>query len=141
MDSVNDDLIGKISELAVDLPEEQRRQLLDLIAGWKSGARYAPREIFIEPLSFTSRNGIHYGRARDVSATGVFIETDAELDVGMQVKLALMFISAPNPVRLRGTVVRKTGEGLAVQFDVGKSSQVKELESIIARQAFILHHK
>jgi len=141
MDSVNDDIIGKITELAADLPEEQRHQLLDLIFSWKSGARYAPRETYLEPLSFTSRNGVHYGRARDVSATGMFIGTSADLEVGMQVKLALTFISAPNPVQLRGTIVRKTGEGVAVQFDVGRSSQVKELESIIARQAFILHHK
>ncbi len=141
METVNDDLIEKIAALAVDLPEEQRLQLLELINGWRSDIRHVPRETYIEALSFTSRNGVHYGKARDVSATGVFIVTSAELEVGMQVKLALTFISAQNPVRLSGTIMRKTEAGIAVQFDAGRSSQVKELESIISKQMLILHRK
>jgi len=141
METVNDDLIKKIAALAADLPEEQRQQVLELINGWRSDVRYAPRETYIEALSFTSRNGAHYGKARDVSATGVFIVTSAEFEEGMQVKLALTFISAPNPVRLSGTIVRKTEAGIAVQFDAGRSSQVKELESIISKQMLILHRK
>jgi len=141
METVNDDLIEKIAALAADLPEEQRRQLLELIYGWRPDVRHAPRETYIEPLSFTSRNGTHYGKAKDVSATGMFIVTSAELEVGMQVKLALTFLSAPNPVQLSGTIVRKTENGIAVQFDAGRSSQVKELESIISKQMLILHGK
>ncbi|MDQ6981416.1 MAG: PilZ domain-containing protein [Mariprofundus sp.] len=141
MKTANDDLIGKITALAADLPEEQRQQLLELISGWGPDVRYAPRETYTEAVSFTSRKGVHYGKARDVSGTGAFIATSAELEVGMQIKLALIFISAPNPVRLSGTVVRKTGEGIAVQFDTGKSSQVKDLEAIISKQSLILRHK
>lgn len=141
MDSVDTDLIGKIITLAEQLPVEQRLQLLDLTSSWKADVRHAPRESYTELLNFTSKNGTHYGHARDVSATGVFIMTPAEFEIGMQVKLVLTFISAPNPVRLSGKIVRKTEEGVGVQFDTGSSRQVEELDSIISKHALILHHR
>jgi len=139
METVNDDLIDSFVALAADLPTEQRQQLLDLISAWRSGGRYALRESYPEVLSFISGDSVHYGRARDVSATGIFIETSAKLEVGAQVRLALTFISAPNPVQLNGTVVRKTDAGIAVQFDTG--SQTRDMESIISKQSLILHRK
>ncbi|MFQ5345790.1 MAG: PilZ domain-containing protein [Mariprofundus sp.] len=139
MEAVNDDLIDKLIVLAADLPEEQRRQLLELVSGWRSSGRYALRESYPEVLSFISGDCVHYGRAEDVSATGIFIETSAELDTGAQVRLALTFISAPNPVQLSGTVVRKTDTGIAVQFDAG--SQTRDLDAIISKQSQILRHK
>jgi len=139
MESVNADLVEKIVALAGQLPDEHRRQLLDLIAGWRSDVRQAPRQAYTELLNFTSKNGAHYGHARDISSTGVFIATPAEFEVGMQLHLILTFISAPNPVRLTGSVVRKTSDGIGVQFDENSRHQVKELDSIISKHALILH--
>lgn len=141
MESVNTDIIEEIAKLSAQLPDEQRRQLLDLIASWKPDIRQAVRENYTELLNFTSKNGTHYGHAKDISATGVFIMTPAEFELGMQVKLVLTFISAPNPVRLSGTVVRKTEGGVGVQFDAQSSRQVEELNSIISKHVLIMHHR
>jgi len=141
MESVNADIIEKIVALSGQLPDEQRRQLLDLIASWKTDIRQAVRETYTELLNFTSKNGAHYGHARDISATGVFIATPAKFELGESIKLILTFISAPNPVRLQGSVVRKTDEGIGVRFDETSRGQVKELDAIISKHALILHHK
>jgi len=141
MKSVNPDIIEKIVALSGQLPDEQRRQLLDLIAGWKPDVRQAVRESYTELLNFTSKNGTHYGHARDISATGVFIATPAQFKLGESIKLILTFISAPNPVRLQGSIVRKTDEGIGVHFDESSRGQVKELDAIISKHALILHHK
>jgi len=141
MEQVDADIIEKIVALSGQLPDTQRRQMLDLIAGWKADIRQSTRETYTELLNFTSKNGTHYGHARDVSATGVFIATSAKFEVGEAIKLILTFISAPNPVRLQGTVVRKTDEGIGVHFDESSHSQVKNLDSIISKHALILHHR
>jgi len=141
MESVNADIIEEIVTLSAQLPEKQRRQLLDLVAEWKPDIRQATRESYTELLNFTSKNGTHYGHARDVSASGVFIATSAKFEVGDAIKLILTFISAPNPVRLQGHVVRKTDEGIGIHFDENSRSQVKNLDSIISKHALILHHR
>ncbi len=141
MEPVNPELIEKIAALASELPEQQRRQLLDLTAAWKPDIRRAPRETYTELLNFKSDNGSHYGHARDISSSGVFIVTPGQFKRGERIQLILTFISAPNPVRLSGEVVRKTAEGIGVQFDAGSSSRVAELDSIISKHALILHQK
>jgi len=140
MGSIDNGIIEKIAAMSNELPEDQKQQLLDLISSWRTDVRHASRESYKELLNFTSKLGSHYGHARDVSATGVFVETRAEFELGEQVRLVLTFISAPNPVRLTGSVVRRTDAGIAIHFDEASRSQVKELDSIISKHALILSH-
>jgi len=132
------DITDKIIALSRQLPEEQRRQLLKLLSGWKTNARQSTRETYTERLKFTSKNGTNYGYARDVSTTGILIATSAAVELGESITLTMTFISAPNPIRLHGKVVRKTGEGIGIHFDKASRTQVKELDSIISKHALIL---
>jgi len=141
MEAVDNRLIEKISVMAEQLPQAQRKQLLDLMATWKTDIRYAPREAYSEKLHFSLGGENHFGHARDVSATGLFIEAAGDFELGDKVKMILTFISAPNPLRLSGTVVRKTDGGIGVRFDQRSQSHVKELSSIIAKQALIFHRR
>jgi len=134
-------IIEKITCLALKLPEGQKRQLLTLISTWKKDIRRTQREKYTELLHFTSEKGAHYGQARDINATGVFIENKGEFKVGEHVELILTFISAPNPIKLAGMVVRKTDEGIGVQFDSCSQSQIKYMDSIISTHALILRHE
>ena len=140
MESVDNGVIEKIAAMSNELPEKQKQQLLELVYSWRADVRQASREPYKELLNFTSKKGSHYGHARDVSATGVFVETPADFEIGEQVKLVLIFISAPNPVRLSGSVVRIVDEGIGIQFDEASQSQVEQLDRIISKHALILCH-
>ena len=139
MDAADTKIIGEITSLALQLPEEQKSQLLALISKWKKNARRAQREKYTELLNFSTKNGTHYGHAKDISATGVFIESKGKFKMGERVQLILAFISALNPVKLEGTVVRITAEGIGVRFDNHSQSQIKHLDSIISKHALIMH--
>jgi len=141
MEDTEISIIEKISAMADQLPEEKRKQLLDLVADWREDIRHAARQPYNELLTISSGTGSGYGHARDVSTTGVFIENSGDFNVGDKVKLMLTFISAPNPLRLSGTVVRKSGDGIGVNFDEISQSQIRELDSIIANHALILRSK
>ena len=138
MESVTEQTMAQLADIASQLPDEKKQQLLDLISSWQADVRQAPREPYTELLNFKSKNGSHYGHAKDVSSTGVYIETPGDFDIGEAVKLVLTFISAPNPVKLTGVVVRKTEHGIGLSFDAVSQSQVKEMDSIISKHALIL---
>ncbi len=138
MKPVSEEIIEKLAGIAQQLPDKKKRQLLDLLASWTPDVRQAPRESYTELLNFESNKGSHYGHARDVSSTGVFIETPADFELGESVNLFLTFISAPNPINLTGSVVRKIENGIGIQFDEGSQSQVQEMDSIISKHALIL---
>lgn len=115
--------------------------MLAMIAGWKKNRRKAQRETYSELLNFSAENRAYYGQARDISATGVFIESKAEFHLGEHIQLVLDFISASNPVKIGGTVVRITAGGIGVQFDSSSQTRLKHLESVISKHAMILRQQ
>jgi len=138
MTSIPEHTIAQLAAIAQQLPDDKKRALLELLTQWKADVRQAPRQPYTELLNFKSKNGSHYGHAKDVSSTGVFVETPAVFEIGESVKLVLTFISAPNPVKLTGIVVRITEYGIGLHFDAISQSQIKEMDSIISKHALIL---
>lgn len=139
---VNADLYERLSSIASELPEEAREQLLDLISDWKKESRVAPRSPYTELLSISTRDETtHYGHARDVSATGVFIETAAFFNVGEALDLLLTFLSEPDPVRMSGLVARITDEGIGVHFDEHSCSRIGMLDTIHSRHALMMRRQ
>lgn len=141
MDTVDSKIIEKITALADELPQSKRRELLNLISTWQTNTRYASREPYSESLTFTSIRGRHIGIAKDVSSTGLFIQTDEYFDIGEKIELSLTFISAPNPLHLKGKIVRKTKDGIGIRFDERSRSDVMEMESVITKMGIIFRGK
>jgi len=141
MNDVADHIISQLADIAQQLPENKKKELLLLLSSWQKDVRQATRESYTELLNFQSKNGSHYGHARDVSSSGVFIETPAEFEIGESVKLVLTFISAPNPVKLKCIVVRIADNGIGLHFDSVSQSQIREMDSIISKHALILRQK
>jgi len=138
MTSVSEHTIAQLADIAQQLPDDKKKQLIALLTQWQADVRQAPRAPYTELLNFKSNNGSHYGHAKDISSTGVFIETPAKFEIGESVRLVLTFISAPNPVKLTGIVVRLADNGIGLHFDAISQSQVKEMDSIISKHALIL---
>ncbi|MDX8405922.1 MAG: PilZ domain-containing protein [Mariprofundus sp.] len=139
MDNGEQDIIKQMSLLAEQLPEDKSKQLLDLIADWREDVRRSPRELYSEHLSVTSEHGTYHGCAHDISATGLFFESVAGFSLGEHISLELIFISAPNPVKLKGEVVRIDDNGVAIVFDQCFPDQLAKLETIISQHALIMH--
>ncbi len=139
MNSSDIDCIEEIRRLALKLPEMEKRQLLALTVTWKKKTHRAQRETYTELVSLTSEKGTHYGYAKNINVTGLLIESKEAFKIGEPVQLVLAFISAPNPIKLEGEVVRKTDNGVGIRFDNKSQGQLKYLDSIISKHALILH--
>jgi len=133
-----DNIIEKIARLALELPENQKQQMLAMLSAWKKNRRQTQREKYSEAMNFSSEGRAYYGHARDISATGVFIESKGDFQIGEHVQLILDFISASNPIKIGGTVVRIIDSGIGVHFDSSNQTRLTHLESIISKHAMIL---
>lgn len=129
-----------ITQLAEELPPELQEELLILIGSWKKEVRNARRWHFVELLGFTSEHGTHQGRAKNISATGIFIETTESFEVGEHLHLLISFMSVPDTVSLYGQISRKTQEGIGVIFDHSIANS-NLLNSVMLRQNTVIRGK
>ena len=141
MKTVDKKTIARLEQIADELPERQREQLLEMVAGWRQDSRHGAREVYTELVRFHSEHGVHYGHVRDINVGGCFIECRGIFEAGERVRFTLTFISSPNPIKFSGVIVRRTAKGVGIRFDKGSPSQVKELESIITKHAQIIGKK
>jgi len=138
MNMIDPDIITQLSALADRLPADKCAKVQDLIAGWREDVRRSPRVPYLESLSITGASVSYPGHARDISGTGVFIETAAQIELGEHVDLELIFISALNPIRLSGNVVRISADGVGVVFDANSPDQIKRLDALINKHELIM---
>ena len=126
-----------ITQIAEELPADLQEQLLILVGSWKKGVRNATRWHFIELLGFTSDSGSHQGRARNISASGIYIETDESFEIGERLHLLVSFISKNDAVSLYGQVTRKHHDGIGVEFEYSIANS-KLLNSVMLNQNKII---
>lgn len=56
--------------------------------------------------------------ARDISLGGMFLETAEEMTPGQEIQLSIPFTNQDRQIKINGKVVRITGDGVGVQFDI-----------------------
>lgn len=138
---VDKKIIIRLEQIADDLPEGERQQLLALISSWRQDLRQGKRETYTELVRFQSEHGVHYGHVKDINVGGCFIECRGAFQTGEWVKFTLTFISSPNPIKVSGTIVRRTATGIGIRFEHSSPSQTRELETVIAKHAQIISQR
>lgn len=78
--------------------------------------RRHPRKRFRTSVDFSTQDRAYIDYIRDISVVGVFIETRSSLKVGDELLLIIPFSDGGKSVRVKGVVVRKTGDGVGVEF-------------------------
>ena len=69
------------------------------------------------PISYATRGIAYEDFLMDISAGGVFIETQAMFSVGQMLTLTFPMPGHQHYITVTGQVVRVTGRGIGVQFD------------------------
>jgi len=131
MESISQQDIELLTEIAYRLPGEQANALLELIDSWAKNARQSPRRQFHEHIHFSSDGKSHAGHAKDLSTAGIFIEGKDSFAIGDQVKIKLDIATSPTPVEIRGTVVRHTGLGIGIRFNYENSADKNLIDDFI----------
>lgn len=131
MESVSQQDIELLTEIANRLPGKQANALLEMIDSWEKNVRQSPRRQFHEHIHFSSDGKSHAGHAKNLSTAGIFIEGNDSFTIGDQVSIMLDIATSSSPVEISGTVVRHTGLGIGIRFNYENSADKNLIDDFI----------
>jgi uncharacterized protein (TIGR02266 family) len=128
-------ITARLIELIKSMPEDEQRTLLrDLEEKPFEGRRKHARKPFLMAVDYSTQDHVYKDFIQDISAGGVFIQTDMPFTVGQEVSLTFPLPNYQKHIKIVGEVVRSTSQGVGVKFkmaDQGQEAMIKSLlESI-----------
>jgi hypothetical protein len=110
-------ITARLIDLICDMSIPQQLELLEkLDSNQYKGARRESRHDRKILVAYEIDDYIHKDITRDISNTGVFIETHSPPAIGQPITLSFSFSEDKKPVKVSGRVVRSTPDGFAVKF-------------------------
>lgn len=91
--------------------DERRKDLINGIV-----ARKHQRKKFSKHINFTADNRFYTGLIKDISKTGIFIETKDSFSSGQMLMLAIPFSNKNKNTIVNGQIVRAVQKGVGVRF-------------------------
>ena len=110
-------VLSKLFQIVIDLGEEQQEALLHhaeelLLKEKRSGIR-KPCSI---PINFAAYDRVFSNHIKNISSTGLFIETQRPLFVGDEIIMTFRVEGFDKPLKLRGEIAHATRTGVGVEF-------------------------
>jgi Tfp pilus assembly protein PilZ len=110
-------IISKLIEIFLKLKQEQQLKLLkyaeELLVADK---RDSVRKACLIPIHFASQNQIFMDQIKDISKSGLFIETARPLFVGERVIMSFNMDGYNRPFKIRGEVMHAKRSGVGVEY-------------------------
>lgn len=110
--------LNEIVERVEKLTPDQQEKMLTILKEWQQ-----ERKRDFKRLTTKSRVDVASDRRliqtdmRDVSASGIFINTPGKFDVEEKVKVVFTIPGYEKPFKLNGTIVRVEKSGMAIKFE------------------------
>ena len=112
---------ARISDLISDMSESEKRELLKKLEVWEQSKFENYREHIRKRTSIYAvcSGPDFYFRdyIKDISAGGLFIETETSLFVNQEILMTFFLPDAGAPLKIRGKVVRTDSQGIGVKFN------------------------
>ena len=74
------------------------------------------RKSFVTAIDYGANGGMHTDFTKDISESGLFIETHARLEVGQELTMTFQHPALKRPIKVMGEIVRTTLDGIGVTF-------------------------
>ena len=81
------------------------------------GKRDNQRFAYNKPVTFWVRDEKYTGIIKDISQSGIFIKTNADLVPGRQALVLIPDTKDEKQIKIPALIVRKTAEGIGLSFD------------------------
>ena len=110
-------VISKLFQLVINLGEEQQEALLRhaeelLVKEKRSGVR---KPCYI-PINYAAYDRVFSNHIRNISSSGLFIETQRPLLVGDEIIMTFRLEGFEKPFKIRGEIAHATRKGVGVEF-------------------------
>jgi len=126
--SVTDRLISLIMELS----EEQQETLLEeLELKLSKERRHHTKKPFTTLVDFASQGRAYREFIKDISGSGVYIQTSRPFSVGQDVVLTFPFPGSQKHVKITARIARVNDTGIGVQFNMKGSRDEFPIRSLL----------
>ena len=123
----NDNELGRnevrafIFEIIDDMSDTEMLRLLKDLEKWqksKNEKRKHPRKSTLIDITYSSdQRRIFEDFVRNISAAGLFIETNLVSELGQKLTMTFSHPSSGNPIKVIGKVIRVDSGGIGVKFN------------------------
>jgi Tfp pilus assembly protein PilZ len=93
--------------------------------------RHPRKTCFFAEVDYAAHEGVYTDPIKDISRSGVFIETEQDLKIGDDVTMLFSDFSRIDLIRITGGVVRTVQAGVAVEFEVNDDMKKMSMEKYI----------
>ena len=134
-DSEQVNITSRLLNLIFDMSMEKKLKLLKLIDKWESkGARKHNRKPLLIPIDYTTKYLAFKDVIKNISASGVFIETRMPFTVGQDIAMIFRLPKSRKLIQATGEIVRSDSHGIGVKFKRQSMEKVNEIDELNNKQ-------
>lgn len=127
-------IISKLFQVVINLGEEQQLALLrhaeELLVKEK---RINIRKACEIPLNYAANNRVYSNHIKNISRSGVFIETQRPFIVGEEIIMSFKLEGFERPLKIKGEIAHATREGVGVEFK-DLSTYIEEMIEVVVKR-------
>ena len=110
-------VVSRLIQLVNNISEAQQRELLSMLEDWQhTNRRQHPRKTCFMAMDYADRDRAFKDFIKNISAGGVFIETNTPFSIGQDITLTFSSSNYQHPIKITGVIVWTGTLGIGVQF-------------------------
>jgi Tfp pilus assembly protein PilZ len=126
--------IPKLFEAILKLNKEQQEKVLKYAESLLvENKRVSVRKACIIPLNYAVQNRIYLDHIKNISKSGLFIETGNPLLVGDEIFMSFNMQGYDRPLKIKGKIVHANQQGIGVEFKEISPYVAQMIEALIER--------
>ena len=108
--------LSELIKLILSLSEEHQKALLKKGRELLSKEKRAPRKSCEIPVKYTTFDRVYSDRIKNISQSGVFIETQRPIFVGEEISMEFQMEGVNKTLKIKGNVVHASNRGVGIEF-------------------------
>ena len=126
--------ISKLFKLILNLNEAHQEALLKKGEALLLKEKRAPRKTCRIPVRYSTFDRMYSDQIKNISQSGVFIETQRPIFVGEEVSIELKIQDVNEPFKIKGDVIHASQSGVGIRFKNLNSNLSKIMAAIPAQK-------
>ena len=121
----------RLIELVNGLPEEKKQALLAILEDWhRTLQRKHPRKSCFMAVDYADRDRAFKDFIRNISAGGVFIETNLPFSIGKEITLTFSSSKYERQIKITGKIARTGRGGIGVRFKTENQDVIAMIKTL-----------
>ena len=111
-------MLDEIIKRVRNLTQDQQKEILEILKTWQAGKQREHQRLKSRvDIDVVVGDRIIQTDARDISASGIFINTSGKFETNQSVRVVFSVPGFDKPFKLQGMIVRVEKNGLAIKFE------------------------